>query len=93
MVAVATSIRLEDTVKARLQRLAESRERSPHWLMNRAIEEYVEREEAVERLRDEGRASWQAFRESGEHLTGAETRRWLKSWGTEAETPAPECHK
>lgn len=93
MPATATTVRLEDTTKARLQRLAESRQRSAHWLMNRAIEEYVDREEAVERLRQEGRASWQAFRETGEHLTGAETRKWLATWGTEDEIPAPECHE
>src|SRR5277367_1478114 len=26
------------------------------------------------------------------HLTGEETRAWLRTWGTDAETEAPPCH-
>ena len=43
-----TSIKLDDALKARLQRLAASRRRTPHWLMCEAIEQYVAREEKGE---------------------------------------------
>lgn len=90
---VATTLKIDDDLKARIQRLAEARRRSPHWIMREAIQEYVDREEARERFRQEAEASWVAFKETGRHLTLAETRAWLKGWGTPAERPAPECHE
>ena len=40
-----TSIKLDDALKARLQKLGAARRRSVHWLMREAIAEYVAREE------------------------------------------------
>ncbi len=40
-----TSLKLDGKLKSRLQKLAEARRRSAHWLMRDAIEQYVEREE------------------------------------------------
>ncbi len=40
-----TSIKLDDAMKGRLQRLAVAQRRSVHWLMREAIAEYVQREE------------------------------------------------
>lgn len=44
-------------------------------------------------LKQEALASWAAYQETGLHLTGREVRGWLKSWGTEKEKAAPECHE
>jgi predicted transcriptional regulator len=38
-------------------------------------------------------ASWAAYQETGQHLTGEEVRTWLNTWGTEDEKAVPECHK
>ncbi len=43
--SATTSIKLDDALKARLQRLAAAHRRSVHWLMREAIAEYVAREE------------------------------------------------
>jgi len=91
--ASATSIKLEDDMKARVRHLAEARKRTPHWIMREAIAQYVEREEKREALRRETLDAWQEFRETGRHATAAEVDRWLESWGTEDELPAPECRK
>jgi len=40
-----TSIKLDDTLKARLQQLALAQRRSVHWLMREAIADYVARQE------------------------------------------------
>jgi len=45
---MATSIKLDDDLKSRIQRLADRRHRSAHWIMREAIRDYVEREEARE---------------------------------------------
>ena len=38
--ATATSIKLDDELKGRVQRLAEVRRRSAHWIMREAIAQY-----------------------------------------------------
>jgi len=89
---MATSLKIDDTLKGRVQHLASQRRRSPHWIMLEAIQQYVEREEAREQFRQEALASWAAYQETGRHLTGQEVRAWLSTWGTDEEKAAPACH-
>jgi predicted transcriptional regulator len=90
---MAISIKIDDELKGRVQRLASLRRRSTHRVMREAIAQYVAREEARESFRQEAVASWTAYQETGRHLTGHEVRAWLDTWGTEAETALPECHE
>ena len=90
---MATSVKLDDNLKSRIQRLADVRQRSSHWIMCEAIRDYVEREEARESFKQEALASWTAYQETGQHLTGQEVRDWLNTWGTNKETEIPKCHK
>jgi predicted transcriptional regulator len=54
MAATTTSIKLDDALKARLQKLGAAQRRSVHWLMREAIAEYVAREEQrAERAHDQ----------------------------------------
>jgi predicted transcriptional regulator len=89
---MATSLKIDDALKSRVQQLASQRRRSAHWIMLEAIQQYVEREETRERFKQEAIASWQAYRETGRHLSGDEVRGWLSQWGSDQETPVPECH-
>jgi len=90
---MATSLKIDDRLKGRVQLLASQRRRSPHWIMLEAIQQYVEREEARESFKNEALESWAAYKETGRHLTGEDVRTWLKTWGTDDEKPAPECHE
>jgi predicted transcriptional regulator len=90
---MATSLKIDDSLKGRVQQLASQRRRSSHWIMLEAIQQYVEREEARESFKQEALASWAAYKETGRHLTGKEVSAWLNSWGTDDERPAPECHR
>ena len=90
---MATSLKIDDALKTRVQLLARQRRRSPHWIMLEAIQQYVEREEAHESFKQEALASWTAYQETGQHLTGQEVRAWLSTWGTEEEGAMPECHR
>lgn len=47
--------------------------------MLEAIQQYVEREEARESLKQEALASWVVYQEAGRHLTGQEVRTWLNT--------------
>jgi len=90
---MATSVKLDEDLKSRIQHLAEMRNRSAHWIMCEAIRDYVAREEARESFKQEALASWKAYQETGRHLTGKETRDWLNTWGTDKESELPKCHE
>ena len=90
---MATTVKLDDELKGRIQHLADLRHRSAHWIMCEAIRDYVNREEALEDFKQEALASWTAYQETGRHLTGEEVRDWLNAWGTEKETKIPKCHE
>lgn len=90
---MATSIKIDDDLKDRIQQLADLRQRSAHWIMREAIAQYVQREEARESFKREALASWAAYHETGRHLSGQEVRAWLNTWGTETETGLPDCHE
>ena len=92
MAAVSTSIKLDPNMKDRVQRVADSMRRTPHWVMKEAVEKYItdaERREAWER---ESLEALNELDETGLHVTGEEVMAWLESWGNEDEKPAPECH-
>jgi len=90
---MAVSVKIDNELKIRVQRLAESRKRSAHWIMREAIEQYVSREEARASFQAEAQDAWKSYRETGLHLTGEEVRDWLDDWGTEKETKVPACHE
>ncbi len=89
---MATSVKLDEDLKSKVQHLAALRNRSPHWIMCEAIRDYIEREEAKERFKKEALASWESYKETGRHLTGQEVRDWLQTWGTNKESEMPQCH-
>lgn len=80
------TVRLSSELKAKLDSLSASTQRSRSWLAAEAIAQYVEREawqiqsikEAVS-LADSPDAEW---------IEGTAVEAWLDSWGTETEQPA-----
>jgi predicted transcriptional regulator len=90
---MAVSVKIDNELEDRLEKLARSRHQSADGLISTAIEQFVEREEARESFAQEAQASFQSYQETGLHLTGDELRAWLRTWGTEAETDPPECHR
>ena len=89
---VTTTLKLDESIKGRVGRLAASRQRSPHWLMREAIREYVEREEKREALKEAALAAWEAFATTGAHVTADEADDWLARLEAGEEAPPPECH-
>ena len=90
---MAMSVKLDDNLKKRLQQLAATSRRLPLWIIREAVEQYVQREEARVSFLEETQASWEEYQTPGQHLTGDEVRKWLATWGTEAETEIPACHE
>lgn len=92
MAAATTSLKLDTETKARLQRLAEARRRSQHWLMCEAIEQYVDREERRERLRQDALAAWGEFEATGKHVSVEEAEAWLARLEASEDVDPPLPH-
>ena len=90
--ASTTSLKLDLKIKRRLQRLASARRRSPHWIMREAIEQYVEREEKREQLRQDALAAWTNFQTTGLHVTAEAADAWLAKLEAGEDAAPPECH-
>ena len=88
---MAVSVKLDDALKARIQQLAQSRDRSPHYLMREAIRRYVDQEEARESFLREADEAWRHYEETGLHVTGDELFAWLRTWGQEPPVEPPAC--
>ncbi|MHB9348889.1 MULTISPECIES: CopG family ribbon-helix-helix protein [Enterobacter] len=91
--ATATSIKLDDDLKNRLQHLAESRRRSAHWIMREAITQYVEREEKREAYLRDAQNAWEEFQRTGLHITAEEADEWLAQLAAGNDVEPPECHR
>ena len=87
------SIKIEPELKERIQRLAHSRRRSPHWIMREAVEQYVSREEQRERLRRDALAAWNHYTTTGLHVSGEEADAWLAKLENGQIIEPPECHE
>jgi predicted transcriptional regulator len=85
------SLKLDAETAARLERLAQARRRPADWLMREAIEQYVEREERREQLREDALAAWTEYQATGRHVTAEEADAWLARLeaGEDAEPPLP----
>jgi len=82
------TVKLEATTKEKLQHLSEVKSRSTHWLMKKAIDDYVEKEEGKDKLREESLARWKEA-ELGKVVNHDEVIQWLDSWSTEKDNGRP----
>ena len=87
-----TSVKLDSELKTRVQRLAEARRRSAHWVMREAVEQYVDREEKRDQLRHDALAAWNHYQTTGLHATAAEADAWLAKLEAGAKAKPPKCH-
>lgn len=86
------AVKLDPDVQARLRKLAEAQNRSPHYLMREAITQYVEREEKRESFRQEALAAWSAYQANGLHVNFAEADDWLVQLEAGRDVEPPTCH-
>ena len=77
MSVTTVGVKLDDQTRARLKKLAEARQRSPHWLMKDAINRYLDAEEQYQYEMQEDEARWQQYLDTGTHLTHEEVTSWL----------------
>jgi predicted transcriptional regulator len=76
------SVKLKPEIKEKLMHLSKVKDRSPHWIMNKAITAYVEVEDRNEQLRQETLERWKEI-EQGHVVDHEKVSKWLNSWGTD----------
>jgi len=60
--------------------------------MREAVEQYVEREEKREQLRQDALAAWNHYQATSLHVTAEEADSWLEKLEKRENPPTPECH-
>ncbi|MDQ0396359.1 CopG family ribbon-helix-helix protein [Labrys monachus] len=80
------SLRLDPSVRERLDREARRLDRSSSWLATRAIEIFLDARDAKRRAIEAAVAE----AENGEFISSEAMGRWMDSWDTDHELPAPE---
>ena len=85
------SVKLDEQEKERLKSLGLARKRSSHWLAKQAIAEYLDREEAVERFKQESETAWEHYQQNGRCVPHDKIMAWLATWSDDGESEAPSC--
>jgi predicted transcriptional regulator len=88
MGSTTMGVKLDDETRARLQKLGELKQRSPHWLMKEAIHRYLDVEERYEREKAEDLARWQRYLATGTAIPQADVKTRLAAFITQAEQKA-----
>ena len=86
------AIKIDSDTKERVKRLADARNRTPHWLMREAIRQYVDREEKREAFRQSAIGAWNDYQANGVHATQAEADTWLAKLAAGKDVEPPKCH-
>ena len=87
-----TTLKIDTQTRERIQRLAQARDRTPHWMMLEAIRQFADREEAREQLRHEAIARWEIYRQTGLHVTAQEADAWLAKLERGVDAQPPRSH-
>ena len=85
------AIKLDEATRDRVKRLAEARQRTPHWVMREAIAQYVDREERREAFRQATQEAWEDYRITGRHVPAADADAWLARLEQGDDVEPPEC--
>jgi predicted transcriptional regulator len=88
-----SSTKLDTKTKQRVQRFAELRRRSPHWVMCEEVEQYVEREEKSGKFRQDALAAWTDYQATPLYVTAGEADKWLAKLEAGKNAPPPTCTK
>lgn len=88
--ATTQGIKLDDNTRNRLKILAAQRQRSPHWLMRTAIEDYLQREEHYEQDKSEDEQRWANYQLTGKAVDQQEIEQWLDDLSKHRVRPCPQ---
>ena len=81
---------MDDETQARLKALAAKKDRTAHWLMRKAIENYLEREEKYEQEKAEDMADYEEYLLSGKAIDNELVMSWLNDLANGKSSPCPK---
>lgn len=88
--ATSHGIKLDDKISARLKALGAKRDRSPHWLMRKAIEQYLDQEEKYEAEKAEDMAEYEDYLLTGKAIDNQAMLSWLDDLAQNKTMPWPK---
>ena len=80
-------LRLSEETRRRLEVLSKARDRTPHYLMKTAVEQFLDAEESLEAERRLLKSRWERYELTGETIDHAEIEAWASDLDPGAETP------
>ena len=83
---------IDEDLQQRVDAVADARGVPVATVLREALTTFLDREEARAALARDARAALAAYEAEGLHITGEEMSDWLRTWGTDGEGEAPECH-
>ena len=86
------AVKLKHDLRMRIKYLADARDRTTHWMVCEAIEQYVVREEKREAFLQDGIKAWNEYQATGLHVTMEEADAWLAKLESGQDVEPPECH-
>ena len=86
------AVKLDADIKNRLHALAQSRQRTTHWLLKEAVAQFVYREEQHEALRRDALQAWGDYQETGLHVSVREADQWLAQLEQGLDVAPPKPH-
>jgi len=86
------SIKMDIQSRERLGNLANIKQRTAHYLMREAINQYLIREEARASFIASAKASWEEYNRTGSHITLDEFDLWANTLEKNPNTLTPACH-
>lgn len=81
---ITQGVKISGETRDRLKALGQHKDRSTHWMMSKAVEQYLEREERYEHEKHEDMQRWENYALSGEHIPQPEMDTWLQGKIAEA---------
>ena len=79
-------IKLDRQTRDRLKALGRCKDRATHWIIKKAIEEYLAREEQRERERMEDDQRWEQYQTTGVAVPNDQVMAWLDDLGAGTRT-------
>jgi len=83
-------VKLDETTQQRLRAVAKGLDRAPHWVIKKALLDYLDREENALKEREEDEARWRRFQETGRAIEQERVMLWLDALATGRGEPCPE---
>ena len=91
--AKPVAIKIDEDTIVRVKRLADARQRTPHWLMLEDTTQFGDRVGKREAFRQDSLQAWKAFRASGQHVTADQADAWMAQLERGVDVDPPACHK